>query len=168
MTESAQPVKSAPKSATKTDNPAGEVIDFASITPEQEALYCATAVGWEPGIGDELWMTVLRVQITTSQVDDANAPGGTRTVRYPLVTGIRDGQREDEFAVNVHAFHTVLAAALAAQRPVRGDRVYIRRLKDGAAKAGNREGAKMYACTVTKPSGETIDPWDQWAVLGKG
>lgn len=167
MTETSQPNKAAAAKAAPANTNPNPPIVFADITVEDEAMYCATAVGWEPQPGDELYGTVLRVQVTTSEVEDANSPTGKRRVSYPLMTMIRDGQHADEFAVNVHAFHTVLASTLAAQRPVRGDVVYIRRLKDQPGKS-NREATKMYAATVTKPGGKAHDPWDQWAATGKG
>jgi hypothetical protein len=70
--------------------------------------------------------------------------------------------------INIHAFHAVLAAALAAQRPLRGDRGYIKRLADAKGK-GDRKDTYMYAVAVTKPSDAApVDIWDMWAQSGKG
>lgn len=132
---------------------------WADLKPEDIALLTASAKGWKPEPGDEIRGRVLAVKIGSS---DVGVKQGEPLKEYPILFVMRDGATLDDFAVAVHAFHSILRNELMSQRPEFGDAVYIKALGDlGREAAKGMNAPEVYAVHVSKPSGApAASPWD--------
>jgi hypothetical protein len=116
-----------------------------SLSPAQLAALMADATGWKPEDGDELTGVVLGIKQGYSDVKDA---------AYPIVFVLTD-QGEN---IAVHCFQTVLENEMRQQRPVPGERVYIKRIgATGEPRIKGQSPTIRYAVLVER--GANADPW---------
>lgn len=109
------------------------------------------AQGWRPEVGDKITGTITEISEMESQF------GGT----YPIVVVATDNGDE----VAVHAFHTVLKANIARQRPQVGDRIGIKYFG-----RDEHKGYENYRVVVERAQpGQAAEPnWDAMQKQAEG
>ena len=131
------------------------------INDEQCAALMADALGWNPDDGDELRGTVLGAKIGFSDVADRD---------YPIVFILLDEGKElvdpdgtPHDVMAVHCFQASLVQEMRSQRPMRGDRIYVKRIGErGEPKRRGFNAPIIFAVAVTKPGGQPRDIWGQF------
>lgn len=137
-----EPVNSAPENTG-----ANTSTNTSELSPAQIAALTADAKGWTPEDGDELEGTVLAIKSGYSDVQDRN---------YPIVFILTDTGE----CVAVHAFQTVIENEMRQQRPMPGERIYVKRVgATGEAKKKGYSPVIKYAVHVARQDGSN-DPWE--------
>lgn len=132
------------RKATTVSEPTTDPL--ANLSPAEIATLTAEASGWQPNDGDEVEGTVLAIKSAYSEVKNAN---------YPIVFVYTDSGE----CVAVHCFQTVIENEMKSQRPLPGERIYVKRIgadPNQQVKKGQSPTIR-YAVHVSRET--AADPW---------